>query len=151
MPSMSVRTPEDMDSDYMLQVYKEIGLVKNHPRLLIIISHSFIEMIVETLCEHHCPKTHLSNHNRKLEKLKKEHVIDEFQLKLYKWFLELRNKAAHNPTFRLKDSDFEPIANLIKKQQVGVNSLHIFSIKLISELWNKHLNVLVPVYLRKYC
>ncbi|MCG9775326.1 hypothetical protein L1D49_18800, partial [Vibrio diabolicus] len=84
-----------MDSDYMLQVGDEIGLVKDNPRLLVIVSHSFVEMIVKTLSDHYLPEVKLKNHNQRLEKLRKEQVIDEFQFQVYDWFRELRNKAAH--------------------------------------------------------
>ena len=140
-----------MGSDYMLQVCDEIGLVKENPRLLVIVSHSFVEMIVKTLSDHHLPEVKLKNHNQRLEKLRKEQVIDEFQFQVYDWFRELRNKAAHTPIFRLYASDFEPLFGLVKREQLGVQSFHRFSIKLISELWNKHLDVLGPVYLGKYC
>ncbi|MBF4252505.1 hypothetical protein EAY15_18940, partial [Vibrio anguillarum] len=78
-----------MGSDYMLQVCDEIGLVKENPRLLVIVSHSFVEMIVKTLSDHHFPKVKLKNHNQRLEKLRKEQVIDEFQFQLYDWFRDL--------------------------------------------------------------
>ncbi|NAZ48130.1 hypothetical protein GL178_18340 [Vibrio toranzoniae] len=140
-----------MDSDYMLQVGDEIGLVKDNPRLLVIVSHSFVEMIVKTLSDHYLPEVKLKNHNQRLEKLRKEQVIDEFQFQVYDWFRDLRNKAAHTSIFRLNDSDFEPLIGLVKREQLGVQSFHLFSIKLISELWNKHLEILAPVYLGKYC
>ncbi|MGI2169955.1 DUF4145 domain-containing protein [Shewanella sp. MF05960] len=140
-----------MKSDYMLQVANEIGVVKDNPRLLIIVSHSFIEMMIKTLLEHHVPDLLLKNHNQRLEKLKKEAVIDEFQFELYDWFRELRNDAVHTPIFNLKDSDFERLSGLVKKEQLGVDCFHSFSLKLIAELWNKNLAVLGPEHLKKYC
>jgi hypothetical protein len=140
-----------LKSDYMLQVAKEIGVVKDNPRLLIIVSHSFIEMMIKTLLEHHVPDLFLKNHNQRLEKLKKEAVIDEFQFELYDWFRELRNNAVHTPIFRLNDSDFERLNGLVKKEQLGVDCFHRFSLKLIAELWNKNLDVLGSEYLKKYC
>ena len=140
-----------MKSDYFLQVIDEIGLVKSNPRLLIIVSHSFVEMIVKSLSDYHIPSVKLHNHNQRLEKLRKEKIIDEFQFKLYDWFRELRNKAAHTPIFKLEDSDFEPLYGLVKREQLGVNSFYSFSIKLISELWNKHLDELAPLYMKEYC
>lgn len=135
----------------MLKVGEEIGIVKDNPRLLVIVSHSFVEMMVKTLLDHHVPGMQLKNHNQRLEKLKKESVIDDFQFKLYDWFRELRNDAVHNPIFRLKESDFEKLHGLVKKEQLGVNNFHSFSIKLIFELWNKNLEVLGAAYLGKHC
>ena len=140
-----------MDSDYMLQVGDEIGFVKDNPRLLVIVSHSFVEMIVKTLSDHYFPEVKLKNHNQRLEKLRKEQVINEFQFHVYDWFRDLRNKAAHTPIFRLNDSDFEPLIGLVKRERLGIQSFHLLSINLISELWNKHLEILAPVYLDKYC
>jgi hypothetical protein len=140
-----------LESDYMLQVGEEIGIVKDNPRLLVIVSHSFVEMMVKTLLDHHVPGMQLKNHKQRLEKLKKESVIDDFQFKLYDWFRELRNDAVHNPIFRLKESDFENLVGLVKKEQFSVNSFHSFSIKLISELWNKNLEVLGAAFLGKNC
>lgn len=135
----------------MLQVGEEIGIVKDNPRLLVIVSHSFVEMMVKNLLEHYVPGMQLKNHNQRLEKLKKESVIGDFQFKLYDWFRELRNDAVHNPIFRLKESDFEKLHGLVKKEQLGINNFHSFSIKLISELWNKNLEVLGAEYLGKNC
>jgi len=139
-----------LKSDYMLQVAKEIGIVKNNPRLLIIVSHSFIEMMIKTLLEYHVPDLYLKNHKQRLEKLKKQLVIDDFQFELYDWFRDLRNEAVHTPIFRLKVSDFEKLNSLVKKEQLGVDYFHRFSMKLIAELWNKNLDVLGPKYLSKY-
>lgn len=134
----------------MLQVGKEIGLVKDNPRLLVIVSHSFVEMMVKTLLDHHLPKAKLKNHYQRLEMLKKHSVIDEFQFKLYDWFRELRNDTVHTPIFRLKDSDFYALHDLVKKEQLGVDNFHRFSLRLIAELWNKNLVVLGGTYLSKY-
>lgn len=135
----------------MQQVGKEIGIVKDHPRLLIIVSHSFVEMMVKTLLVHHVPGLELKNHHQRLEKLKKESVIDNFQFELYDWFRELRNEAVHTPVFHLNNSHFEKLNGLVKNEQLGVSNFHSFSLKLISELWNKNLDVLGNAYLSKYC
>ena len=135
----------------MLQVGKEIGIVKDNPRLLVIVSHSFVEMMVKTLLDHHLPEAKLKNHYQRLEVLKKESVIDGFQFKLYDWFRVLRNDAVHTPIFRLKDSDFYALHCLVKKEQLGVDNFHRFSLTLIAELWNKNLDVLGDAYLSKYC
>ena len=42
-----------LESDDMLQVGEEIGIVKDNPRLLVIVSHSFVEMMVKILLDHH--------------------------------------------------------------------------------------------------
>ncbi|MEQ3529160.1 hypothetical protein [Pseudoalteromonas sp. XMcav11-Q] len=139
-----------MKSDYLLRVGEEIGIVKDNHRLLIIVAHSFVEMMVKTLIDHHNPGLKLSNHHQRLEKLRKEKVIDEFQFKLYDWFRELRNEAVHTPIFRLQDSCFNGLIGLVKKEQLGLNNFHNFSIKLIAELWNKNLGVLGSKYLSKY-
>ncbi|MGL0940450.1 MULTISPECIES: hypothetical protein [Vibrio] len=135
-----------MESNYMLRVSDEIGIVKDNPRLLIIVSHSFVEMIIKTLCDYHFPDIKLSNHHQRLQKLRKEKVLNEFQFKLYSWFRELRNQAAHTPVFRLEASNFADLRGVVKEDLLGVQSFHLFSIKLITELWNKHLDILVPVY-----
>ncbi|MDH5898178.1 hypothetical protein [Vibrio splendidus] len=137
---------KQLESNYMLQVSDEIGLVKDNPRLLIIVSHSFVEMIVKTLCDYYIPDVKLVNHNQRLEKLRKEKVLDEFQFKLYNWFRDLRNQAAHTPVFRLEASNFAELSGMVNKDLLEVKSFHLFSIKLIAELWNKHLDILVPVY-----
>ncbi|MBO0216237.1 DUF4145 domain-containing protein [Vibrio sp. Vb2880] len=108
-------------------------------------------MIVKTLSDHYLPEVKLKNHNQRLEKLREEQVIDEFQFQVYDWVRDLRNKAAHTPIFRLNDSDFEALVGLVKRVQLGVQSFHLFSIKLISQVWNKHLDILGLAYLNKYC
>lgn len=134
----------------MLKVAEEIGIVKDNPRLLVIVAHSFVEMMVKTLLDHHVQNLTLANHYQRLEKLKKEKIIDDFQFKLYDWFRELRNEAVHTPVFRLKECYFDGLLGLIKKEQLGLNNFHNFSLKLIAELWNKNLDVLGKEYLSKY-
>nr|OEF39681.1 hypothetical protein OAC_12300 [Vibrio cyclitrophicus 1F273] len=137
---------KQLKSNYMLQVSNEIGVVKDNPRLLIIVSHSFVEMIIKTLCDYYIPGVKLVNHHQRLEKLRKEKVLNEFQFKLYNWFRELRNQAVHTPVFRLEASSFAELRGVVKEDLLEVQSFHLFSIKLITELWNKHLDILVPVY-----
>lgn len=140
-----------MEQDYMLQVGKEIGIVKDNPRLLVIVSHAFVEMMVKSLLDHHVPEAKLKNHYQRLEKLKQKSVIDDFQFKLYDWFRELRNDAVHTPIFRLKDSDFNALRGLVKMEQLDFDDFHSLSLKLIAELWNKNLGIFGEAYLSKYC
>ena len=140
-----------MDFDYMLQIGEEIGIVKNNPRLLVIVSHAFVEMMVKTLSDHYMPNVVLKNHHQRLQKLKKEGKIDEFQFLLYDWFRDLRNDAAHTPIFRLSDEHFIPLNGLVKSRDLKAEHFHRFSLSLISELWNKNLEILGPIYLSKYC
>jgi hypothetical protein len=123
-----------------------MGVVKDNPRLLIIVSHSFVEMMIKTLLEHHYPDIKLKNHHQRLEKLVKERIIDKFQFELYDWFRELRNQAVHTPIFRLQESCFDALIGHVKVDQLGVNNFHSFSFSLITELWNKNLDILGDVY-----
>ncbi|MDP2506853.1 hypothetical protein [Oceanobacter sp. 3_MG-2023] len=140
-----------MDSDYMLQVGEEIGMVKDNPRLLIIVSHSFVEMMVKTLSDHYMPNVVLRNHHQRLQKLKKEGIIDEFQFLIYDWFRVLRNDAVHVPIFRLSDEDFVPLNGVVKSRDLKAEHFHRFLLSLISDLWNKNLEILGSIFLRKYC
>lgn len=140
-----------MENDFMHQVGEEIGVVKDNPRLLIIVSHSFIEMIVKSLTEHYVPHKKYHNHYQRLSVLNQIKVIDKFQFELFNWFRGLRNRAVHTPIFVLVDQDFKPLIGLVKQETLGVDKFHLFSLTLIAELWNKHLDVLGPIYLSKYC
>ena len=140
-----------LDSDYMLQVGDEIGIVKDNPRLLVIVSHAFVEMMVKTLSDHYIPTVVLKNHNQRLEKLKKEKIIDDFQFSVYDWFRELRNEAAHTPIFRLSNEHYSPLRGIVNNKDLKAECFHRFSLSLISELWNKNIEILGPVYLSKYC
>ncbi|WP_217523248.1 hypothetical protein [Vibrio metschnikovii] len=133
--------------NYLLLVAEEMGLVKDNPRLQIIVSHSFIEMMVKSLVDHHFPENQMKNHSRRLEKLRKENIIDGFQFKLYQWYKDLRNVAVHTPLFRLHNDHFEPLIGVVKQTELNIDSFHRFSMSLIAELWNKNLDVLGPEYL----
>ncbi|HBC3496857.1 TPA: hypothetical protein KDY87_004237 [Vibrio parahaemolyticus] len=133
--------------NYFLLVGEELGIVKEQPRLLIIVSHSFIEMMVKSLADYYVPDNQIRNHSRRLEKLRKVGIIDDFQFELYQWYKNLRNEAVHTPIFRLSDCHLEPLIGLVKRKELSVDNFHNFSMSLIGELWNKNLNVLGPKYL----
>jgi len=134
-----------IDSDYFKQIGEEIGLVKDNERLLIIVSHAFIEMMVKALLDHHI-NNDLRTHHRRLKKLKAEKLITENQFIIYDWFRNLRNDAAHNPIFRLRQEKLNEIVPNIKDKYSKVEAFHLLSIGLISELWNKNLDLFLPLF-----
>jgi hypothetical protein len=139
-----------MDDKFILKVFDEIGLVKDNNRLLIIVSHSFVEMIVKVLVEVHT-ECRLKNHHNRLEKLKSEKIIDEFQFDVYNWFRELRNEAVHSPLFELTADKYELLDGKVDGKNLQPDYFHRFSISLISELWNKHLDVFLPRFHKALC
>jgi hypothetical protein len=135
----------------MLQIGDEIGIVKNNPRLLVIVTHSFVEMMVKTLSDYYMPNVVMKNHHQRLQKLKKEGKIDDFQFSIYDWFRELRNEAVHTPIFKLSDAHFIGLIGVVNNRDLKAERFHRFSLSLIAELWNKNIEVLGPVYLKEYC
>ena len=143
--------PEELRDDTFLQVIQELALVKNHHRPLVLVTHGFIEMMVEALIKHHVknPKRILVDsrtypHSAKLLILNEVGVVDDQTYRVFDWFRRLRNRAAHEPLFKLLPEDFQRLR--CSDPPEPLKDFHRFCIFLLGGFWNVHLDVLGPLF-----
>lgn len=141
---------DEFENDMHLKVYRELFLVQGHSRLLVLVAHGFIELMVNTLCDHYLKngkkitsdsRSYL--HSSKLIILNEVGVIDDHQYKIYDWFRRLRNKAAHQPIFDIEKKD---LCHLRNEKYHDPENFFSLCIILISSLWNDHTKVLTPIF-----
>lgn len=89
------------------QFLDEVKALRNHPRMLILVTHGFVELainaIVTAKCKH--AKTIKSNRNfphaYELLILNEVGALSDHHFRLLNWLKDLRNDAAHKPHFKL--------------------------------------------------
>ncbi len=106
----SVKMSPGYEPPLLIRAASELSRVKDEPRLLVIITHGFIDLIVNTLIEKECKhaKQIVSDHRSyshaiKLVLLNEMKVISDHHYSLLKWFNNLRNEFAHKPLFVLTE------------------------------------------------
>ena len=139
--------------------YRELAKVEGNQRLLVIVTHGFVELLVNTVIDAHCRhgKKKITSNNRDFSHSVKLVLLSELGLldnKLYQildWFRKLRNKAAHDVFFELTP-DIVEFANKSMNRFLPVevapvvDDLDQFCKLLIGTIWNKHLDVLLPIF-----
>lgn len=142
--------PEHLKKDLIFEVFKELSFVKNHIRLLILVTHGFLEMLINALAEHHLKnnkKVIKDNrsypHSTKLLILNELEIIDDDEYLVFDWFRKLRNDAAHKPIFTVTT---ETVKNLNPEQFRNPANFYELCVYLIGGLWNKHISVFGPKF-----
>jgi len=139
--------------------FEELAKVKGNQRLLVIVTHGFVELLVNTVIDSSCKhgKKKITSNHRDFSHSVKLVILSELGLldnKLYQildWFRKLRNKAAHEVFFEPTPNDIE-FANksmnrfLSGKMEPIVDDLDRFCKLLIGTIWNKHLDFLLPIF-----
>ena len=97
-----------LDDAPMIKITREITMVKNNNRLLVLVTHGFIELLVNALIDHYLKNSKkVTNdgrsypHSTKLLLLNEVGIIDDNLYKVFNWFRKLRNRAAHQPIFKV--------------------------------------------------
>jgi len=142
--------PEHLKHDLILQVFKELSLVKDHSRLLVLVTHGFIELLVNALIDHHLKNSKKVTsdsrsypHSTKLLILNELGLLEDQEYKVFDWFRKLRNKAAHQPIFNVTKSELSKIATEEFKDPENFYSL---CVALIGGFWNQHVPIFGPKY-----
>lgn len=137
-------TPENqlpVPSDPLMRFLQEIGRVKDDQRLLLLVSHSVLELLTNGLIELKCKnaKRIASDsrgfpHAARLLILNEIGVISDLQLKAYDSFRKLRNRAAHEPLFVIKAADLAAFSERFRDPA----SFYLLCTALVGGLWNDH-------------
>jgi hypothetical protein len=154
-PAMPQKSPKQTAKSEALlyEVLQEVVLVQQHPRLLVLVAHGFIELLVNTIVEHKLKRgkriasdSRTYPHSVKLVLLYETGIIKEKEYEAYDWYRGLRNKAAHEPLFTITEESFKPLDNPKYKKP---EDLFQFSAALIGTLWNRHAEMLSPLFAAK--
>lgn len=142
--------PDHLKNDLIIQVFKELSLVKDHTRLLVLVTHGFIELLVNALIDHHLKNSKKVTtdsrsypHSTKLLMLNELGILDDRQYKIFDWFRKLRNKAAHQPIFQVTKAE---LGNIGPESFKEPENFYNLCVDLIGGFWNQHVPVFGPKY-----
>ena len=98
--------------DVVAKLISELSILPDHPRVLITVSHCYIELFVHLLAAAKCKNSkriESSNrdypHSVKIVLLHEAGIITEQWSEILHWFRKKRNEAAHRVEFSLSDED----------------------------------------------
>ena len=160
--------PKEIRDSLFLRVFRELHNVQDNDRLLVLVTHGFLELLINALIDAKCKnaKRITSNsrdfsHSVKLLVLHEMGLLTDFRYKSLDWFRKLRNKAAHEPLFQvsLKEiaEQFNNVTGQARQQDVAGTSdtleshhtahgFYQLCVMLIVTLWTDHSKVFSPVF-----
>ncbi len=133
-----------------IQIMKELSIVKDHTRLLVLVTHGFIELLVNALADHYLKNSKKVTsdersypHSTKILLLNELGIIEDSQSKVFDWFRKLRNKAAHQPIFYVTKNDLK---NLSPKKYRDPKNFYYFCFEFMGGFWNQHIPIFGPKF-----
>jgi len=139
------------DDALLNKITREMAMVKNNNRLLVLVTHGFIELLVNALIDHYLKNSkkvtndeRLYPHSTKLLLLNEIGIIDDNLYKVFNWFRKLRNRAAHQPIFQVIEDDLKNISP--EKYKNPSNFYNLCMGELIGGFWNQHIPIFGPIF-----
>jgi len=114
---------------------------RERERILLILTLSYIELLANCLLKEQ-GLGGSRNLQGKVDKLLRHGLIDNELHELIQWLRELRNKAAHEPFFRLKQSDVQHLPSYWSSPQ---HFEHVCK-GICGNLWNRHAAIFDRVF-----
>ena len=143
--------PENIRNDTSIKIFRELWIVREQNRMLLLVTHGFIEMAVTELLKQNSKNTKkiLSDsrsfpHSTKLLLLNEIGVLEDSEYAVFDLLRKLRNKAAHEPLFSLRDSDFDRIKWNVDKNPL--EDFHNFCIHIVAGILVAHKDALEPIF-----
>ncbi len=151
---MSIEDPLEIHQRQpIVRMQQEISKVREDPRSLTLVSHGLFELLVNALIKSRCKngkkitKDHRGYpHSTKLIILHEIDAIDDYHFKIYNWFRDIRNDAAHEPLFSISMVDFKKID--VKSELTPRNYARICE-NIVFGFWNKHKDVFIPIFMNE--
>jgi hypothetical protein len=144
------KLPAELKGDLSLQIFRDLSRATDHPRLLVIITHGFLELLVNALVETKCKhgkrvsKNHRDYpHSTKLVVLHELGVLTDDQFRTFDWFRDLRNKAAHEPVFTITKNRLSSLKNM---EFHDPGRFYHLCLSLIAGFWNEHVDLFGPKF-----
>jgi hypothetical protein len=132
------------------RMIQQIVRLKNDPRLLILVSHGFIELMINALIDEKLKNAkRITSDNRgyphsvKLLILNEVGILDDNLYKVFDGFRKLRNRAAHEPLFELTAQDLQKL-NLLHSE---LNNFDDTVQNLVLGFWNLHTELFVRTFM----
>jgi hypothetical protein len=135
----------------------DIKSVSHSPRFQVIIAHGVLELLVNTLVEHHCKsgkkiveRTRDYPHSVKLVLLHEKGLISDFQYKSLDAFRDIRNSAAHEAQFNLTSGMLAPFSGVISNgRNVKLDDPKNFVFlcgDMVMGFWNHGVRLFAPIF-----
>jgi len=147
------------EEDVIFAFFKELNKMSDNQRLLVIVTHGFVELLLNTIIDVKCKhgkKKITSNHRDyphavKLVLLNELNLLDDRLYRILDWFNKVQNRAAHEPFFQLTAGDIALLTQSLDRFISGEsnrkpNNLYHFCTLLIGTIWNENLQLLLPKF-----
>ena len=140
--------PESYQTDKLLEIFRELAIVRDHPRMLILVTHGFVERMISVLV-----KAKLKNqrkilndnrsysHSARILILNEVGVISDEWFRFLDWFRKLRNRAAHDAIFTLSHQDLAHLHTSVRSP----SEFYALCLMFMRQFWDEHRAVLAPV------
>ncbi|EKG0016988.1 hypothetical protein RZ186_003485 [Vibrio cholerae] len=100
--------PSELKEDMLFRVFRELSIVKDNTRLLVLVTNGFMELLINRLIETKTKNAKKIKSNgqsfsyaTKLLILNEINVISNESYEVFEWFRKLRNNSAHSPVFEV--------------------------------------------------
>jgi len=138
-----------MKSDFISRVIIELGKFKDNGRMLVLITHGFLELLVNSVIDARCKNAkRITDDNRsyphsvKLILLNEIGEIEDRMYQLLDAFRKLRNKAAHESLFTVEAGDMVTY----RKRLHDPHDPYELCLSILASFWNDHVELLGPTF-----
>ena len=145
----STSDSHDGSGSSILSVIHELTDVEGNTRDLVIVTHGFIELMVNVLIDQHCKNAKAINKDAKsfslsakLLLLNEMGLINSKTFKTLDWFRKLRDKAARKPIFKITKNELP----WLPKRYHDPKRFQEFCARLITNLWQQHAETYQSVF-----
>ncbi len=139
-----MKSKNKLSEEYLKRIFTELEKFKSEDRIIVLISHSFLELLINILIKHKC-KNHKKILNSqefsyaiKIILLNECKILDDRIFKKLNIFRDIRNNAAHDPLFIFP---LDKINDLIFEEMPRDKSILRICERLVLYVWNTHSDV----------
>lgn len=147
---MKEESKKQSKDDQFDRFFNELSKVRDNQRSLVLITHGFLELLVETLIRAKCKNAkRITDDQRsfsyaaKLLLLNEIGVIPDWRYQLFDSFRKVRNRAAHEAFFEVSDDEIERLAAKTDSEPTDLYELCVVT---FASLWNNHIDEFGPVF-----
>jgi hypothetical protein len=134
-----------------LKVLASLRRMSDEPRVLVLVTHGFIELLINAIAEVKCRNaSKIINNSRdfsysaKLTILHEMRVLSDHHYRLLNWFRKLRNESAHDPFFELTPSRLQFMAD---EKFRDVKNLSTLCQIMLVDLWRSYDTIIGDVFM----
>ncbi|MBC8109042.1 MAG: hypothetical protein H7Z14_20825 [Anaerolineae bacterium] len=143
---------DGIDVSYWNSVVGELHRIGNEHRLATIITHGFVDIMVNGIIEKTCrdQKQIVADHRQwghaaKLVLIHEMKVLTDRHYRLLKWFNSLRNDFAHKPQFVLTE---DRMSILEKPEHRALKNFHMLCIQILMDLWVNYFGMIGEMFVK---